>query len=316
MNLNLIKFFGVRTLGIFAVVLVCFAYVMSLSSCTKDDIVVSTPAEEIVDVSLDSPTTRASSGNYFGVSETILTNFVHYCQRQAGPAGGNYPNATGDLTDADSRAACNPASYMMAAACLAHYKDGNSTSYNATGSKLSGLVSGFKAYNTPTDTERWKSVITARDYCDNTSSGDGGWLDGTYLPFSSSQRSSAKSQLEAWLASDKFVLISLLAYVGEYAKPNQNVLFVNNATNPDLSSTVSTSNYIRVSSGTNIGGHVVLLIRIDKDDNSPEGGVVTYIDPLSTTRATSNRKYVSYKRFLDSMLAQNGAYLMTAIALK
>ncbi|GHV21562.1 hypothetical protein FACS1894176_06650 [Bacteroidia bacterium] len=293
------------------------ASVLMFSSCVQDEVENAlTPIEEVSDGNSEAPVTRASSGNYVGVSETILANFVHYCQRQAGTAGGNYPNATGNISLSDAQSACNPTAYMMAAACLAHYRDGSSTSYNATGAKLAGLVSGFKAYNTSSNSDRWKSIITARDYCNNTTNGDGGWLQGAYLLFSSSQRTDAKNQLEAWLTNDKFVLVPLLAYIGTYDKPNQAILFQNTSSNPDLLSATNTNNYIRTSSGTNIGGHIVLVIRIDKDANSNEGGVVTYIDPLSVTRSSSNRKYVSYKRFLDSILASNSSYPMTAIALK
>lgn len=276
--------------------------IVSFTACEKDIIepVENIPAE-------NNSTLKSSSGTSFYISESILQYFVHYCQRQAGPISTNYPNAEGIISLSDATGACCPTSYMMAAACLAHYKDGSATQYNATGAKLSGVITGFKTF-----TSGWKSIITARNYCNSTSY-DGGWLKGTYLNFSNSQRSSAKAQLETWLANNKFIMVPLSVYTSSYTIVNQNVLFQNTSTNPDLSSTTSSSNYVRTSGGS---GHVVLVIRIDKDENSSEGGIVTYIDPLSTTRSTSNRKYVSYKRFLDSMIANNGSYPMTAIELK
>lgn len=285
-----------------------FACVLILSSCEKDEVVVKETQSQTVEATETSTGSnlKSASGTSFYVSDAILGNFVHYCQRQAGPISTNYPNAEGKLSLGDATSACCATSYMMAAACLAHYKDGSGSQYNATGTKLAGIVSSFKGFP-----NGMLSIITARSYCNSTSY-DGGWLVGTYVY--PTDRAIAKTQLETWLSNNKFILVPISAYTSDYATPNQSVLFQNNTSNPDLSSTASSLNYIKTSGGS---GHVILVIRIDKNNNSSEGGVVTYIDPLSTTRSPSNRKYVSYKRFLDSMLANNiNCYPMTAIALK
>lgn len=280
------------------------AFVAIFASCEKGENVTS-PEDTMNTPSI----LKSSSGTSFYINESILQHFVHYCQRQAGPVSlPNYPNAEAKLSLSDATSACCATSYMMAAACLAHYKDGSSSQYNATGTKLAGIVSGFKSISA----SDWTSIRTARSYCNSTSY-DGGWLVGTYLT-PTLDRATAKTRLETYLSSNKFVLVPVSAYTTDYATVNQDVLFQNTSSNPDLSSTASSLNYIKTSGGN---GHVILVIRIDKNDNSSEGGVVTYIDPLSTTRSPSNRKYVSYKRFLDSMLANNNqSYPMTAIALK
>lgn len=278
-------------------------FVAAFTSCEKEENIIS-PEDTTNTPSI----LKSSSGTSFYIDESILQHFVHYCQRQAGPVSlPNYPNAEAKLSLSDATSACCATSYMMAAACLAHYKDGSSSQYNATGTKLAGIVSSFKNFS-----NGMKSIITARDYCNSTLY-DGGWLVGTYLT-PTQDRATAKTRLETYLSNNKFVLVPVSAYTTNYVTVNQDVLFQNTSSNPDLSSTASSLNYIKTSGGN---GHVILVIRIDKNDNSSEGGVVTYIDPLSTTRSPSNRKYVSYKRFLDSMLANNSqSYPMTAIALK
>ncbi len=284
------------------IVVISLFVVLSLISCEKNVDVL-----DPITSKTGAQTLKSVSGNSFYVSDAILKHFVHYCQRQAGPPGGNYPTAEGTLSYPDSKGACNPTSYMMAAACLAKYKDGPNTTYKPTGTKLASLVRDFKKYP-----NGWQSIITTRNYCNAY---DGSWLNATYMTYTAIQRANAKAQLETWLTNNKFVLVPVFANVDDFLLVNQNILFVNNSTNVDLSSTANTKNYIKTT-GTLKDQHVILIIRVDKNDNSPEGGVVSYIDPLSITRTTSNRKYVSYKRFLDSVVGANKIYPMTAVGLR
>jgi hypothetical protein len=267
------------------------------TGCTKEeDLMI--PNQENVETS---PTQRSSGVYYRGVSESILTNFVHYCQRKAGTYQGSPYYGEGYLTVDVARKACCPTSYMMAAACLAHHKDGSSTQYNATGDKLSGIIGSFSGSN-------YRYLENMSNYCNNN---DGSFLD-SEKKLSCTSRSEIKNFIENSLAQNEFVLININAKIYDLAKVNNSSLFQNSSNNPDLSS--GSSLYISENneSTNNIGAHVILIIRLDKDVTGD--GIVQYIDPLSITRSGSNRKYVRYSKLLNSNLISGYNYYYDAIS--
>ena len=268
------------------------------TSCDNDDEYPMPSQISKVNQSFDrdsvAPTTRAANSSY-KISESILSYFVHYCQRNAGPVKPGYPNAEGLVSLSVSQGLCCPDSYMMAAACLAHYKDGYATSYNTTGSKLVGIINAISG-------KTYQYLYVMANYANNR--------DASFLVAAKSgdkpgdetiqySRSKIKTFMENALANNKFVIVNVNAKIYNYNTVNNSSLYLNNSSNPDLGSSPS---YISTNNeGSTVGGHVILIIGIET--NHTGDGVVTYIDPLAITRSNglSNRRYVKYSTLLNSM---------------
>ena len=273
------------------------------TSCTNDDDDFPVTAHETqLDQALDqdsvAPMTRAANSSY-KISESRLAYFVHYCQKNAGPQTTNYPDGEGLVSSSVASTYCCPDSYMMAAACLAHYKDGYSTSYNATGTKLVGIASGANSYYP----YNYEYLLCLYNYCNGN---DYSFLNATKTGSSStstheSSRSATKTFIENALSNNRFVMVNVNVY-GSYDNVNATKYYsTSSSTNNDLttSPTYITSND---ESTSGVYGHIILIIGIET--NSTGDGIVTYIDPLAKTRSggASNRRYVRYSNLLNSVL--------------
>lgn len=280
--------------------LVIVAIVVIVTGCEKNENLINSEL-----INNDSEILKSSSANYYGVNELILNHFIHYCQRKAGPYEGFPYYGEGYLSLDVAKQACCPTSYMMAAACLAHYKDGSSSQYNANGSKLSGIISSFSGTS-------YRYLSSMSSYANNT---DGSFITSS-KKLSCSSRSSIKDFIETSLANDKFVMMNINANIYNYSTVNNTLLYQNSSNNPDVS--YGTSLYVSENdeSTNGIGAHVILIIRIDKDING--NGIVQYIDPLAITRSNSNRKYMLYSKLLNSnqVSGNNSYYDAISVGLK
>lgn len=283
--------------------------VILLSSCKKEE---TANNKEFFNTQANNITKNSSiSGNQtiYEVAPTIVANFQHYCQRNAGPASATYPNGTGNLTDDQSRRACGPTAYMMAANCIAKYINPY-TGYSASGTKLAEIVS-----KTGVSTYLTDLVNYANNY-------DNSFLIGVYNGPQKTNRALSKQFIETALANNKFIITAVNARTYDYYTVNNSNYYYNNSSNPDLNASGDVAsgtnkNYIttNTSNGTTIGGHIILIIRIVVNNNDGTG-IVEYIDPLAITKPTgiSNRRYVSYTRLLNSMVA-NGSPNYDAISI-
>lgn len=232
----------------------------------------------------------------YEVDPVILANFQHYCQLTAATSTPAY------LSSIDASKACGPTSYMMAAACIAKWSDPN-TAYTCSGSKLSNIVS---ITGTPT-------ILTGLEsYAVN--------YDNSFIAKASlytSNRSSMNQFIKDQLTANKFVIVAINMY-GSNSRVNNSNLYLNSSSNPDLDPTSeTTSTYITTKYGSyqktnncrgtslittsGVYGHIILLVRLV---TNPDGtGTVEYIDPIANTKpsGTSNKRYVSFTRLLNSM---------------
>ncbi len=234
----------------------------------------------------------------YEVDPVILGNFQHYCQLNAAPSY---------LTNTDAGKACGPTSYMMAAACIAKWTD-PSTAYTCSGSKLSNIVS---VTGTPT-------ILTGLEsYAVN--------YDNSFIAKASlytSNRSSMNQFIKDQLTANKFVIVAVNMY-GSSSRVNNSNLYLNSSSNPDLDPTSETSyTYITTKYGvyqkataanpnacrgmnltttSGVYGHIIVIVRLVT--NADGTGTVEYIDPIANTKpsGTSNKRYVSFTRLLNSM---------------
>lgn len=236
----------------------------------------------------------SNSKTVYGIDSDVLEYFQHYCQRNAGPALSNYPNATGNITKDQSMAACGPTSYMMVSYCIANYINQEKIC-NVSGSKLARIIkkTGVSTYLTELETY-------ADDY-------DGDFLDGEYNWDQRESRSATKKFIQNALDENKFIIVAINANTYNYNVVNSSNLYYNSSKNPDLNDSGSKSNnYVSIKEEKkgSIAGHIIIITKVTID-NDIGTGIVEYIDPLSKTKSSSsyksNRRYVSYTRLLNSM---------------
>lgn len=298
MRKGIIKLFGVMVI------------VAGILSCNRvDDVHITTQVEEKV---LES--TNAFNGQEvnqssfapqtYAVSPSLLAHFRHYCQRNAGPVTSNYPDGEGVVTSGTSQQICCPTSYMMAANCL--------SSYSGVGYDFSG---NFLRYMVDTYTNsRYTYLFTMYQHANTVDNNlffaikSGPHPNKTNEP----NRAVIKQFMQNALYNDCFVLVSLKASLKNFNVVNNPLLYVKDASNPDL------TNYPSYISPNHGGGHVIVIIAIEVDNSGD--GIVTYIDPLAKTRANgrSNKRYVRYSTLLNSMKASssdNASYNAIAIGL-
>jgi hypothetical protein len=214
----------------------------------------------------------------YEIKPEIMAYFQHFYQL----------NATGNV---NGSAACGPTSYMMAAYCLAKYKDPN-TLYRCSATKLTNIVQ-----------------ITGLSTGLSTLSSYARTYDNTFLSVATSygsKRETMKTFIKNSLLVDKFVVTAINAYV-IYPSPVDNENYsLNSSLNGDLNSGSDLTsgnyrNYISSSDeGGKVGGHIIVLVKFVQTavDGS---GYVEYIDPIAPLHSPSNRRYVSFSRLLDAI---------------
>lgn len=248
----------------------------------------------------------SSSKTVYGIDSDVLEYFQHYCQRNAGPALYNYPDATGNIEKTQSMAACGPTSYMMASYCIANYIN-QERICNVSGSKLARIIKKTGVSTYLTDLE-----IYANNY-------DGSFLEAIYNKREKKSRSSTKNFIQNALDENKFVIVAINANTQSYDVVNSSNLYYNSSKNPDLNDSGSkSSNYISIKEeGGSIHGHIIIITKVTID-NDIGTGIVEYIDPLSKTKSSSsyksNRRYVSYTRLLNSMSVNGGSAYYDALS--
>jgi len=135
-------------------------------------------------------------------------------------------------------------------------------------------------------------------------------------------RETLKSWIENYLAENSFIIVGVNAYVTNASNlvHNNEYYSTSSSVNPDVDGSTLPQKYIvsqaigTSSNGYGVGGHVIIITGLNK--NNPAGtGMITYIDPISKGHSPSNRKYVSYTRLLDSIIANSsGGYRVLAIS--
>ncbi len=267
-------------------IMVVSLLIMLFVSCNKDEMI---NQQELIHKNKVSSLGNVSgaklstSGLYpvYEVKSEIMMHFQHFCQF----------NATGGV---DGSAACGPTSYMMAAYCLAKYKDPN-TLYRCNATKLTNIVQ-----QTGVSTNILKLYNYALNY-------DNSFLTPSKL--STTNRETMKTFLKDALANDKFIITFITGYVYSPSTVNKKCFYTNTSSiNSDMKPTGNTKigtnpNYITGlnENGSTIGGHIIVLVRFVQ--TAADGsGYVEYIDPLANAYSPSNRRYVSFSRLLDSMM--------------
>jgi len=283
----------------FIKLLVLFVVLLFPFSCQEDIL-----QEEGNEAQLKS---ASSSKTTYGIDSDILEYFQHYCQRNAGPVLPNYPDATGDITKDQSMAACGPTSYMMVSFCIANYIN-QERICNVSGSKLARIIK-----KTGVSTNLKKLQKYGNGY-------DGTFLEVIYNDEQSSSRSATKKFIQNALNENRFVIVGINANTHNYNVVNSDNLYYKTSKNTDLNDSGSkSSNYISIKEEAgNIHGHIIIITKIIID-NDIGTGIVEYIDPLSQTREsssyTSNRRYVSYSRLLNSMSVNGSSANYDAISI-
>lgn len=293
----------------FVIAIMMIVSVMMVTSCQQDDELVTPVMEEKMDNNnLASKVSYSGGYPVYEVDPLVMNHFKHYCQLDA------YRQTPRYLTDAESRTACGPTAYMMAAYTLAKYND-FSTSYECSGKKLgkytlpggtivNGIFPTVKNYvgagsiTLPSlkwygDSYDYSFIKTDKEYTIN--------------------RENIKNFIKNSLGANKFVIVSVNALCYNATDANNVNLYSNGSSNKDLNVTGnvvtgSNRNYI-VSlneNGSNVGGHIIVIVKFVQ--RAADGsGYIEYLDPIANTRTggLSNRRYVSFTRLLDSM-AWNG----------
>lgn len=274
------------------IIAVSLLSIMFITSCQKDDdtLVEKSPEQE-ANVSYKVTT----SGNYttYEVDPAIMSAFHHYHQLTA-------------PSPIDGSKACGPVSYMMAAYPLAYYISGGTTAYSCGDAKLGHIVgvTGVSTY-----------LYELKNYGNNQ---DGSFIKADTIARSS--RAEAKTLMQNALANNKFVIAAINVYGGPDTRVDNVNRYSNSSLNPDMDPTSETSttyvttkygNYQKtadcrgtgLSTTARVAGHIIVIVKITVN-NIDGTGVVEYIDPLASTRVpygTSNRRYMSYTRLLNSM---------------
>ena len=283
-----------------------------LSSCSHDDDIVSEIYSEGVDSSqqkISYPTPQ--NVVVYEVDPVIMSHFMHYCQRHAGPPIAPYGDAEGILSKYMASASCGATSYMMAAGCIAKSSGLN---YDVNGTTLKKITD-----KTGVSVNLTKPLGYGRNNDNFLQVGDNfGYYPSLMNPASpkiASDRANTKFFMQGALGKDQFLIVGVNVYAN-YDIVNDS-RFYDTTNNPDLNdtgtvTTGSNKNYIkdRDESVYGVGGHIIVIIKITVN-LSTFHGIVEYIDPLAKTRydvngnPLSNRRFVSYTRLLDSM-SSNG----------
>lgn len=273
-----------------------------LTSCNNDE-TFTAPTTGVEDPKGSSAKITPIGGKtIYEVDPTIMAYFQHFYQM--------YPSSL-----PKGQHACGPTSYMMAAHCLAGYKDRPyQTGYPLTVTKeveiydAVKVINNYKVIKLPNLTSYGNSVAN-----------DGNWIK--CEDQNTTERSLMKAFIQQALTNNKFVVVAVNAYDFDPWYVDNQKLYNNDMSNYDLTPsgevrTPTNANYISTADETPdsspnklIGGHIIIIVRLTV--NLDGTGVVEYVDPLAHSRvdsngnSISNRKYVSYTRLLNSM-AMNG----------
>ncbi len=222
----------------------------------------------------------------YEVDPAIMAYFQHYYQLDAPTIGSN---------------ACGPASYMMAAACIANYRNPISNTYFATTSKLQSIYSIVKGWANANNS----GYITLEHLRQYAITYDNSFIVNGYKY--TNDREETKTFIKSALANDRFVIVGVNAYIMSPSPVDNSNFFSNTSINGDLNPTGNVTsgtyrNYIStLDEGGNVGGHMIIVVKFVQTA-SDGNGYIEYIDPIAKTRiGLSNRRFVSFTRLLDAM---------------
>lgn len=231
----------------------------------------------------------------YDVDPIILGYFQHYWQN----------STTSLLTTAQKNNSCGATSYMMAANCMAAYKN---QSYGATAAKQKAIYDKTRV----TLDGQLKLYASLYTLWLNYGQKDDVNIVRSRLPAATTSRATLAQSIEQYLSENSAVIVAVNACVSDGIKPASELVHTDpyysasSLINPDLDLPSNTGQkYITgeaVDSSVGsykVGGHIIIVIGVIKRSDGTEFAV--YVDPISKTR-TSNRKYVSYKRLLDSIM--------------
>lgn len=304
---------------IFGLFVAMFA-VVALSSCNKDNDDTSVVSEVSLDQKVMAVSRSSDPGTYHSIWNDTKREFVHYCQRKAGPSSHNYPNGEYAVTEVYAKSLCGLTSYMMAAHVLSKYAY-EEVNFSLDGKHLKTLLDQVGTNNTA-----YKYLSNIKDAIEK------GKLDGseflTCELLSTTDRTDMKSFLENAVDRNMLVLVALKADVstwnvsydklnttkyGDFQSPDSRY-------NPDMAYGTTSNQYLLTKSTPKDpyhNGHIVLITEVDIWGTG--NGIVTYIDPLAKTKGFGgyweNARLALYSRVLDAMKANGNNNTYTALAI-